>query len=141
MDLYSFGHPLMKINLNLLKNYQQGIVMAIGYVLVAVTAFASGRIYANQTRRPDVRVEEVFSLPINDNQNKTLAQSGGGKLLSGAFMPTHGDCQDKIKGNIGSKDSRIYHVPGGSFYQRVAPELCFVDEQAAIAAGFSKSPK
>jgi hypothetical protein len=45
-----------------------------------------------------------------------------------------------IKGNV-SKDSKIYHVPGGSFYNRVKPERCFQTEGEAKAAGFRKSTR
>ena len=45
-----------------------------------------------------------------------------------------------VKGNI-SKDSKIYHVLGGSFYNRVKPELCFKTEAEAQAAGFRKSTR
>lgn len=45
-----------------------------------------------------------------------------------------------VKGNI-SKDSKIYHIPGGSFYNRVKPELCFNTEAEAQAAGFRKSTR
>jgi hypothetical protein len=131
----------MKINLSWFKNYQQGIVLALGYLVVALTAFISGKTYAGEMKSPPVRIEEVFSVPNNDSQNKTPAQSENSTILSGIFMPQDGDCQGRIKGNVASQDSRVYHVPGGSFYKRVAPELCFTDEAAAIAAGFRKSPK
>lgn len=45
-----------------------------------------------------------------------------------------------VKGNI-SKDSKIYHVLGGSFYNRVKPEQCFQTEAEAQAAGFRKSSR
>lgn len=41
-----------------------------------------------------------------------------------------------IKGNA---NSMIYHVPGGSFYDRTNPEECFATESAAVAAGYRKS--
>ncbi len=48
------------------------------------------------------------------------------------------DCP--VKGNISSK-SKIYHVKGGSFYDRTDPEMCFNTEVEAQAAGFVKSSR
>ena len=41
-----------------------------------------------------------------------------------------------IKGNA---DSGIYHVPGGRWYSRTKPEICFTTKAAAIAAGYRAS--
>ncbi len=51
---------------------------------------------------------------------------------------TTSDCP--IKGNISSK-SKIYHIQGGSFYERTTPEMCFSTEAEAQAAGFTKSSR
>ena len=48
--------------------------------------------------------------------------------------------QCTVKGNISGK-SKIYHVPGGSFYDRTTPEMCFSTEAEAEAAGFTKSSR
>ncbi len=50
----------------------------------------------------------------------------------------------KIKGNISTKGDRIYHVPGGEFYQQTVitaaqGERMFCSEQEAQAAGWRKS--
>lgn len=57
---------------------------------------------------------------------------------STAKPSTSSDCL--VKGNV-SKDSKIYHVLGGSFYNRVKPEQCFQTEAEAQAAGFRKSTR
>ena len=41
----------------------------------------------------------------------------------------------EIKGNA---DSKLYHVPGSSHYDRTVPEVWFASEEAAEAAGFAK---
>lgn len=50
----------------------------------------------------------------------------------------------RIKGNISTKGDRIYHVPGGEFYQQTVisaaqGERMFCSEQEAQAAGWRKS--
>jgi micrococcal nuclease len=46
-----------------------------------------------------------------------------------------------IKGNINSKKEKIYHVPGGDYYNITKPEQLFCNEQEALNAGFRKSRK
>ena len=46
-----------------------------------------------------------------------------------------GECYIK-----GSK-SKIYHMPGGSFYERTSAAACFGSEEEAIAAGYTKSSR
>lgn len=46
-----------------------------------------------------------------------------------------------IKGNISSKGSRIYHVPGGSSYESTKAEEMFCTEAEAEEAGFRKAKR
>lgn len=46
-----------------------------------------------------------------------------------------------IKGNISSKGEKIYHVPGGQFYESTKAEKWFKTELEAQKAGFRKSKK
>lgn len=50
-------------------------------------------------------------------------------------------CPNPIKGNINSKGDKIFHVPGGSAYDRTKPEQWFCSEQEALDAGFRKAAK
>ncbi len=47
--------------------------------------------------------------------------------------------QGLIKGNINSKGEKIYHVPGGRYYDVTEPEVWFETEEEAEAAGFRRS--
>lgn len=49
-----------------------------------------------------------------------------------------------IKGNINSNGEKIYHVPGGQYYDktnidRSTGERCFLSERKAISAGWRAS--
>lgn len=44
-----------------------------------------------------------------------------------------------IKGNINAKDEKIYHVPGGRYYEQTIAEALFCTEQEAMDAGFRAS--
>lgn len=46
-----------------------------------------------------------------------------------------------IKGNQSSSGERIYHVPGGSYYDRTNPEECFATEGDARKAGYRASQR
>lgn len=47
-----------------------------------------------------------------------------------------------VKGNLTtSSGERIYHVPGGAFYDRTIPEECFATEADARAAGYRRSQR
>lgn len=53
-----------------------------------------------------------------------------------------GDCNEPtIKGNINSRGEKIYHVPGGAFYERTIAEEMFCTEEEAVKAGFRKSKR
>lgn len=44
-----------------------------------------------------------------------------------------------IKGNINSKGEKIYHLPGGAYYEKTIPEKWFRTEKEALEAGFRPS--
>lgn len=46
-----------------------------------------------------------------------------------------------IKGNINSKGEKIYHLPGGAYYDNTIPEKWFSTEQEAQEAGFRPSSR
>jgi HKD family nuclease len=47
----------------------------------------------------------------------------------------------QIKGNINSKGDKVYHVPGGRYYDGTKAEEMFCSETEALAAGYRKSGK
>jgi hypothetical protein len=124
--------------ISLIKNNQQVLILAIGYLLTAALGFGIGRVSSLDLKTPEIRVEEVFAAPLNNTQNLTTTQSN-----AEANNPVNvsNSCNGQIKGNISSKGERIYHMPGGSFYDRTAAEMCFATETEAQSAGFRKSGK
>jgi len=59
--------------------------------------------------------------------------------FGGAAAAPDGDCAGMIKGNISARGEKIYHVPGGQFYDRTVPEECFATREEAEAAGYRAS--
>lgn len=101
--------------------------------MVSSLAFMLGRVTAFKYEAPEIKIEEAFSAPANYSGNVAGIQVESAP--AGA-----NDCNGKIKGNI-SSSGKIYHMPGGSFYSRTNPEICFNTEAEAQAAGFRKSSR
>ena len=118
------------------KTHQQKIVLATGYILVALLAFGLGRTTAFKYSVPDIKIEEVFAPPSDTNYNP----NPGTVQSTTVDNSKPDDCNGKIKGNI-SSSNKIYHMPGGSFYNRTNAEMCFETEAEAKAAGFRKSSR
>lgn len=118
-----------------IKAHQQKIALLVGYLLVAALGFGLGRLTAFTFEVPEIQIEQEFSVPaINNTSNSGSVQSA----TTNNQDATAGKCEGKIKGNIGSS-GLIYHVPGGSFYNRTNAETCFDTEAEAEAAGFRRS--
>ena len=80
--------------------------------------------------------------PAFDNAGAATTAHGGARWRPrplpppGAWVdPVDGGCPSRLPGQ-GQHGSRIYHVPGGQFYERTVPERCYTDPQAAEADGY-----
>lgn len=103
---------------------------------------------------PDVRHQDLFDqLEVDARTNgkglwgpictTTDTPAATGTLPPGACEYS-GTAEPVIKGNISSGGEKIYHVPGGSFYEQTvideaAGERWFCSEADAVAAGWRKS--
>lgn len=74
-------------------------------------------------------------------QNKGLweGKNSSSSSSSSTSTSTAGCSKPTIKGNINSKNEKIYHVPGGSAYEQTKAEQYFCTEDEAVAAGFRKA--
>lgn len=148
-----------------IQAYKPQAALVLGFVLVFLVGFGSGRLasptsnktqsvkdYSNYNTKAAPKPNDKESMETESPKpegtvqaavNKTEAGTPAEVLPAGAVPPKStgeaGPCQ--IKGNISGKGDKIYHVPGGSFYDRVKPEQCFKSEQEAKAAGFRKSSR
>jgi len=128
--------------IDFLRRNQNKLALIVGFILVAGLSFGIGR-FSVISNPPDVVIEEpVLNLSdVNNSQNLPSAQistqSATGTVAGETYDPS---CAGKIKGNIGSS-GKIYHMPGGAFYERTIPELCFGSETDAQGAGFRKSSR
>jgi micrococcal nuclease len=74
--------------------------------------------------------------PINGTTKGDLDKAG-----STTPAQTQASTAGKIKGNINSKGEKIYHVPGGYYYDKTIAEELFSTEAEAQAAGYRKSQR
>ncbi|OGE76682.1 MAG: hypothetical protein A3C85_04155 [Candidatus Doudnabacteria bacterium RIFCSPHIGHO2_02_FULL_48_21] len=123
------------------RGSEQKIALVIGYLLTAGLFFGLGQFY-NNPKPPEITIEEpaIDLTKINDTLNTAVSQSLNENGQVAGASTDSADCTGKIKGNI-SSNSKIYHMPGGSFYNRTVPEMCFDSEAEARAAGFRKSQR
>jgi micrococcal nuclease len=96
--------------------------------------------YANiATVPPNVLFADRFlEAERSARANQKGLWAGSAKAAASAAL----SCSDpKIKGNINSKNEKIYHMPGSAAYEQTKAEQLFCTEKEAQAAGFRKAAK
>jgi micrococcal nuclease len=132
--VYMFRDAGDKDNYGRLLRY---VFIAGDTVMYNETLVAEG--YANtMTIQPNVMFQKKF-LELERGAragNKGLWGASGTPNSSG---PSAKCAQPKIKGNINAKKEKLYHVPGGRYYEETKAEAMFCSEDEAQAAGYRKS--
>lgn len=67
--------------------------------------------------------------------------TGSGSNSGGSDTNADAGGHGLIKGNINSQGEKIYHVPGGAYYDKTNPEAWFKTEKEAQAAGYRRSKR
>jgi len=95
--------------------------------------------YANtMSLPPDVLFTKKFSLLKREAQSKQVGLWAKDTKNATAIQT----CSNpKIKGNINSRNEKIYHVPGGERYNDTKAEMMFCSDQEAVASGFRKATR
>ncbi|MEK6453885.1 thermonuclease family protein [Caldifermentibacillus hisashii] len=94
--------------------------------------------YAIQKKAQEAKLG-IWSIENYVTDNGYTVQEKNGE--NQASTNTNIDCQNPIKGNINSKGEKIYHVPGGQYYDITKAEELFCMEQEAVNAGYRKSQR
>lgn len=98
-----------------------------------VTAFVAG--YGVGTYETRSKGYSRRQLNYTTNTAKSPTPASTPKPTTTTAATQTGDCYIK-----GSK-SKLYHMPGGSFYDRTNPVQCFASEEEAVTAGYTKSSR
>lgn len=125
--MYSFDYNNFKKNL--ISN-EDKIVLAIGFILVAVLSFGAGKL----SEVYDAQTPIIFQ----DNANCATSQASISEIVDDQNKSIDSASQGKI---IGNKNSKIYHIPGGGSYDKVSEEnrVYFSTEAEAQKAGYRKA--
>ena len=76
---------------------------------------------------------------FNDHATKQSSNKQNASIISNTNTSSNQQCKKVIKGNITSSGKKIYHVPGGQYYEVTKPEQTFCTEEEAQKAGYRKS--
>lgn len=135
-----------------LKDNKQRVMFALGSLIIFLLGFGTGRGYtAVNPARPSANSNYATkqqktpqaaekSLQNSEEKKTSTDPASKDKRTSATDSKPQPGQPCPVKGNI-SSTSKIYHVKGGAFYNRVAPEQCFNTEAEAKAAGFRKSSR
>ena len=116
----------------------KGIAAALATMIILATALA----FTEAAQVPGGAVPQ-------DRDTIEIAGEGVGLYAIDApeVAQAQAQAQDcSIKGNISKSGERIYHVPGGQFYDRTkinegAGERWFCSEEEAVTAGWRRSKR
>jgi len=128
-----------------LKTHEAKIVMAIGFILIAVISFEFGLIQGKKGQDKPLVVEMPTAIQNIDSQDPSVSAPQAQNLAeeakntsSGSTTPTQGlpagrqDCAF-----VGSKNSDKYHLPTCQWAKRILPKnlVCYKSAQDATAKG------
>jgi endonuclease YncB( thermonuclease family) len=113
-----------------------------GVVASIIGAESVEKINGDQT--PLVEAEPASAAVTTEESQAAVAMAPLLATSSGSSTPPAVNDSCLIKGNINAKGLKIYHVPGGRFYEATkidteAGEKLFCSEEEAIAAGWRPS--
>ncbi len=116
----------------LTKN-EDKIILTIGFFLVAILSFGAGKL--SETYHPQAPI--IFQ----DAPGKGCAVNISPENVA-VTASADNNSNEKIQGKIiGNKNSKIYHVPGGAFYNKISPQnrMYFNSEDEAQKSGYRKA--
>lgn len=129
-----------------LQEHKKDIATGICFIVIFFVGFGSGKL-VKQDSIP--KPSNYGNYNIGDSK-KTTANKAATKAVINETPPSPTESASTtisalskvncvVKGNISSGGKKIYHVPSGSLYKIVKPEICFATEREALAQGFVKS--
>lgn len=115
-------------------------IAGVCFLAVFVAGFGTGRVSGGGSGSSSASKRSLTNSNTNTTTQakipaptKTATSTATAAAKPGAVDPAN--CYIK-----GSK-SKIYHIPGGAFYDRTSPAACFNSEEEALAAGYTKSSR
>lgn len=139
---------LKQIKAILIQN-EDRIILSVGFILVAFLSFGAGKL--SETYHPQTPI--IFQDAPKCGTTGGAAQTAPAAASTSANSPINsprfaGEAGEPVAAGaqtqgkiIGNKNSMIYHIPGGAFYDRISAQnrIYFNSEQEAQKAGYRKS--
>lgn len=97
------------------------------------------KIYRTDEMGSIVLATNGTELFLNNSEINLLSEASLDDDLSIEYVGKNGE--GLIKGNINRKGDKIYHMPGGAYYNDTVAEMYFKTEKEAVENGFRKSSK
>ncbi len=120
------------------QKYETKIVLAIGFILIAVISFEGGYLQGKNQKESPIMLERASECPKNEagspnlqeNREKADIQKTG---LPGDLKTSQADCAF-----VGSKNSNKYHSPTCRFAKNIKPEnlVCFKNAEEATQKNY-----
>ena len=129
---------------NWFSEHKDKAVLGLCFALVFIVGFGTGR-YVKQKDLAQNKVQNNYTTKTDKKpiETATAKEKVAGVAITAiattTAMNAAANASCVIKGNISSKNKKIYHMPNGRYYKIVKPEQCFNTEEEAQAAGFIKS--
>lgn len=112
-------------------------IAAICFAAVFIAGFGSGKVHSGIVSSGEP-VKRSLSNSTTETEGAAKTESATKTVETNKkSAPANASSECYIKGS----KSKIYHVPGGSFYERTNAAQCFASEEEAQAAGFTKSSR
>lgn len=119
---------------NYIKNFAEKwkpvLAAVICLVLVFVAGFSVGQNY-----------DQVGSQSVQNRSTNTNYTTKPVEEIKTTAKPTQANAMSTEECKVKGSKSKIYHLPGGSFYNRTNAAQCFATEDDAISAGYTKSSR
>ena len=131
----------------LVSEHKAQLVTVAACAVMFVVGFGTGKAskpvekpteYSDYTANSKEKLEETTTTATQSPPPSNNLPKNEEKQITGKPFDPNQPCI--IKGNI-SGSNKIFHVKGGSSYEKTVPEQCFDTEAQAQAAGFRKAKR
>lgn len=125
--------------------YESRIVLAIGFILIAVISFEAGILQGQKWQqkpliieRPAMAQETCQTSQNNPSQTQNSALEGQNSLEMGKVTPQNLPAGRQGCAFVGSKNSNKYHLPSCRWAKQIKPEnlVCFSSVEDAVKKGY-----
>ncbi len=113
-------------------------IAAVCFLAVFIAGYGVGKSGVSNSGITTPAKRSLSNYTTNKSPDTKTPAKVGGTSKNTTIIPTNTPANDcPIKGS----KSKIYHIKGGSFYERTNPAQCFNTEEEALAAGYIKSTR